>query len=59
VGHGPAILLERDMEGTEDATISTTGGAKDDGATEDVVKNRPANKLLKVECCLDMLRTNL
>ena len=53
----PAILLERDVEGTEDAAISTTGGGEDDGATEDVVKNRPANKLLKVECCWDMLRT--
>ena len=44
-----AILLERDMEDTEGAAVTTTGAAKDDGAAEDLVKNRPADRLLEVE----------
>ena len=40
-----AILLERDMEDTEEATVTTTGRAEDDEAAEDFVKNRPAHRL--------------
>lgn len=44
-----AILLERDMEDTEAAALTTTGATEDDGAAEDIVKNRPADRLLEVE----------
>lgn len=39
-----AILLERDMEDTEEAAVTTTGRAEDDGAAEDLVKNRSADR---------------
>ena len=44
-----AILLERDVEDTEAPTATATGAAEDDGAAEDVVKNRPADRLSEVE----------
>ena len=44
------------MGDTEEAAITTTG-AEDNGAAEDIVKNRPADKLLKVERGWDVLRT--
>jgi len=51
-----AILLERDMEDTEEVAVTTTGAAEDDGAAEDLVKNRPADRLLEVEHNWVMLR---
>ena len=52
-----AILMERDVEDTKEAAVTTTGTAEDDGARGDVVENRPADKLLKVERGWVMLRT--
>lgn len=34
-----AISLEKDLEDTEDATVTTTWAAEDDGAKEDIVEN--------------------
>ena len=51
-----AISLEKDLEDTEDATVTTTWAAEDDGAKEDIVENKPADKLLKVEFSCDILR---
>ena len=45
------------MADIEEATITTTGAEDDDRAEEDQVKNRPADKLLKVERGWDVLRT--
>ena len=42
----------------EEVAVTTNGTAKDDRAEEDKVKNRAADKLLKVnECGWDMLGT--
>ena len=48
-----AISMERDVEDTEDTVVTTTGAAE-----EDVVENKPADKLLKVERGCDILRKN-
>ena len=53
-----AISLERDEEGTEDASVTKTGAAEDNGTEEDGVKNKPADKLLKVERGCVILRKN-
>lgn len=56
------ISLEKDVAYTEEAAVTIFGiaeedGAEEDGAEEDEVKNRPADKLLKVESGWEMLRT--
>ena len=47
-------LLQRDVAGAEEATITITEVAEDDRAGEDKVKNSQADKLLKVECSEDV-----
>lgn len=49
------ISLERDVAYTEEATVTTIGVAQDNGAKEDEVKNRPADRMLKVERGWEML----
>ena len=56
------ISLEKDVAYTEEAAVTIFGiaeedGAEEDDAEEDEVKNRPADKLLKVENGWEMLRT--
>ena len=51
------ISLEKDVAYTEEAAVTIFGIAEEDGAEEDEVKNRPADKLLKVESGWKMLRT--
>jgi len=53
-----AISLEIDVVDIEEAAVTATGAADDDEAEEDEVRNRPADKLLKVERGWDMLKTN-
>ena len=52
------ISLKIDVADIEEAAVTTTRAADNDGANKDVVKNRPANKLLKVECGWYMLKQN-
>ena len=52
-----AISLEMYVAGIEEAAITTTGYADYDRADEDEVKNRPADRLLKIERDWDMLKT--
>ena len=54
-----AISLEKDVADVEEAAETTTGAADDGGATEEEGKNRPADRLLKVERGWDMLRTTI
>ena len=54
-----AISRERDVADIEEAAVTTTGAADDDRAEEDEVRNRPADKLLKVEHGWDMLKTKI
>ena len=51
------ISLEKDVAYTEEAAVTIFGIAEEDGAEEDEVKDRPTDKLLKVESGWEMLRT--
>ena len=53
-----AISLDIDVVDIDEAAVTITGAADDDRADDDEVKNRPADKLLKVERGWDILRTN-
>lgn len=53
-----ALSLDIDVVNIDKATVTVTGAADNDRANEDEVKNRPADKLLKVEHGWDILKTN-
>jgi len=53
-----ALSLDIDVVDIDKATVTVTGVADNDRADEDEVKNRPADKLLKVERGWDILKTN-
>ena len=53
-----ALSLDIDVLDIYKAMVTVTGAADNDRADEDEVKNRPADKLLKVERGWDTLKTN-
>ena len=53
-----ALSLDIDVVGIDKATVTVTRAADNDRADEDEVKNRPADKLLKVKRGWDILKTN-
>ena len=55
---GSELSLDVDVVDIDKATVTVTGAADNDRADEAEVKNRPADKLLKVERGWDILKTN-
>ena len=54
-----AISLEKDVADVEEAAVTTTEAADGGGAAEEEVRNRPAERLLKVEHGWHVLRTKI
>lgn len=54
----PTLSLDIDVVDIDKATVTVIRAADNDRADEEEVKNRPADKLLKVERGWDILKTN-